>query len=321
MNMKSVMGGPGLAMVAYLGLATLGAAAGTARGQDQPAGGAEATLVDRSGAEVDALIRGFGGDKAVTRPGREAIMGFSSPTTIKEIIVKGGQMVKKGELLIRGDDTEQVAIYKFTKLQADTDLPVQKAQKTRELAEIEWKKYEEVTAGGAGSQQEYERAKLTFESASIDLDTAKMQQEQQKSALERAESLVERFRIRAPFDGQVDIVLYDEGHNVNEQDKIIKVVDINTLWMDVPVSTPQTVRLGTKPGDPAWILMQVPGGVRILNGKVIEVAPTADSASRTRRVRVEIDNPEGSGRVIAGEPAWVRLTEPTQEWSAKLSQR
>lgn len=314
MKPKSVLGGACLAMVVCLGTSAWAA------GQP-PAEPAATASPSRSDAEIESMIRAFGGDKSVTRPGREAIMGFSTPTTIKEIAVKGGQRVKKGDLLVRGDDAEQVAIYKFTKLQAETDLPVQKAQKTMELAELEWKKYGEITQGGAGSKQEYDRAKLTYDSAIIDLDTAKMQQEQQKSALERAESLVERFRLRAPFDGHVDIVLYDEGHNVNEQDKVIRIVDNNTLWMDVPVNTQQTVKLGTKLGDPAWVLMEVPGGVRILNGKVIEVAPTGDSASRTRRVRVEIQNPEGADRVIAGEPAWVRLAEPSAEWTSRLGSR
>ncbi|MCC6677128.1 MAG: efflux RND transporter periplasmic adaptor subunit [Phycisphaerales bacterium] len=303
MKLKSVMGG------ACLAVAVVSGSAGRVMGEPP------APSAARSEAELDSLVRGFGGDKSVTRPGREAIMGFSTPTTIKEIAVKGGQRVKKGDLLVRGDDGEQVAIWKYTKLQAETDLPVQKALKTKELAELEWTKHQEMQKSGAGSPQEYDRARLTYESAVIDLDTAKLQQEQQVSALERADSLVERFRLRAPFDGVVDIVLYDEGHNVNEQDKVVKVVDVGVLWMDVPVPTQQTVQLGSKVGDPAWVLTEVPGGVRILSGKVIEVAPTGDSASRTRRVRVEISNADGS--VIAGEPAWVRLSEPTAEWKAR----
>lgn len=312
MKLKSVMGGACLAVAIVSGMAVTSVTAGLAKGV-QP--GAEPTPTVRTEAELNALVRGFGGDKSVTRPGREAIMGFSTPTTIKEIAVKGGQPVKKGDLLVRGDDGEQVAIYKYTKLQAETDLPVQKAMKTKELAELEWSKHQEMQKSGAGSPQEFDRARLTYESSVIDLDTAKLQQEQQVSALERADSLVERFRLRAPFDGVVDIVLYDEGHNVNEQDKVVKVVDVGVLWMDVPVHTQQTVQLGTKVGDPAWVLTEVPGGVRILSGKVIEVAPTGDSASRTRRVRVEVANSDGS--VIAGEPAWVRLSEPTAEWKAK----
>src|SRR5262245_36786596 len=122
MKPKSVLGGACLAMVVCLGTS------GRAVGSEPPAESGAAVI--RSDAEIESAIRSFGGDKSVTRPGREAIMGFSTPTTIKEIAIKGGQAVKKGDLLVRGDDGEQVAIYKFTKLQAETDLPVQKAQKT-----------------------------------------------------------------------------------------------------------------------------------------------------------------------------------------------
>lgn len=315
MKLKSVAGGACLALALCVGTAGM---LGAGPGPGQPTESAGPVVIESSPREIENLIGAFGGDKSVSRPLREAIMGFSTPTTIKEVTVKGGQEVKKGDLLVRGDDGEQVAIYKFTKLQADTDLPVQKAQKTMELAELEYGKYKEMQKSGAGSPQEYDRAKLTYESSVIDLDTAKMQQEQQKSALERADSLVERFRLRAPFDGFVDVILYDEGHNVNEQDKVLKMVDDRQVYMDVPVNTQETVRLGTKVGDPAWVLMEVPGGLRISSGKVTEVAPTGDSASRTRRVRVEIANPAGPQRAIAGEPAWVRLTEPGENWKSKL---
>jgi multidrug efflux pump subunit AcrA (membrane-fusion protein) len=47
----------------------------------------------------------------------------------------------------------------------------------------------------------------------------------------------------------------------------------------------------------------------------VYVSPVADSVSQTRRVRVEIDNPEGWP---AGTQARVRFTEPTGEWKSRV---
>jgi hypothetical protein len=55
---------------------------------------------------------------------------------------------------------------------------------------------------------------------------------------------------------------------------------------------------------------------------VIEVAPTGDASSRTRQLRLEVSNPDkpdGSpGDVLAGEPAWVRLSAPTEAFSKQF---
>jgi hypothetical protein len=67
----------------------------------QPAGEAA------SSARTSARAYPEFGEKAVTRPSRDATMGFSNPTQVKEIAVKGGQKVKLGQLLIRGDDTPE----------------------------------------------------------------------------------------------------------------------------------------------------------------------------------------------------------------------
>ena len=76
--------------------------------------------------------------------------------------------------------------------------------------------------------------------------------------------------------------------------------------------------LAAKVNDPAWVLVEVAGKARVVVGKIVEVAPVADPASRTRRVRVEVPNASGASQIVAGEPAWVRFTEPTKGAMDKL---
>ena len=83
-----------------------------------------------------SIIQAFGGTKAVTRPSRDAVMGFSLPTQVMEVVARGGQEVTTGELLLRGDDAEDMALLTLQRVRAESDLAVQGAQKRMELAKL-----------------------------------------------------------------------------------------------------------------------------------------------------------------------------------------
>jgi RND family efflux transporter MFP subunit len=271
-------------------------------------------------ARVDVRVYSEFGEKAVTRPSRDATMGFSMPTQVREVMVKGGDKVKKGQLLARGDDEEDVAFLKLNKLQSDTDLPVQKARAALELSKLEFERIEEAFKGGAAAQQDLDRARLNSDGARIDWETAKVQQEQAAAQVQRAEARVSRLNIRAPFDGQIDSVQVDAGQALSESDKVLRIVNVDLIWIDVPTRLDRAGAIGIKQDDPAWVLMEVDGAPSIREGRVIEVSPVADPASRTRRVRVEIKNPEGPApRLVPGEPAWVRFEKPGDELLARLN--
>src|SRR5262245_34875479 len=167
-----------------------------------------------------SLIAEFGGKKSATKGHRDSVMGFSLPTQIGEVLVKGGQEVTKGTLLIRGDDAEDLAVLKLQKLKADSDWPVQRAKKQADLAEVEYRRLEGVRKVDASSQQEVERAKLTWDVALIDHETAKVNQSQEVMQVDRLQARVDKLHLVAPFDGIVDNVMVDAGQNVNENEKV-----------------------------------------------------------------------------------------------------
>lgn len=258
----------------------------------------------------DALVAKFAGHKSVTRPSQDAVMGFAAATVVKEILRHGGQAVKKGDLIVRGDDAEEAALYRLQEERIAQPYAVERAKAAADLAKVEYERLRDVEAKGGSGKQEVERARLNAEVARIDHLTAVSNQTQEVIQLDRIRARVDRFHLKAPFDGVIDVVNVDVGQSASERDAAVRVVSVDPLWMDVPapMTDPATHALST--GDPAWVLCDVAGEARLLTGKVIEVAPTADPASRTRRVRVEMQNPAGPARLIAGEPVWVRFTQP-----------
>jgi RND family efflux transporter MFP subunit len=292
------------------GLAVVMAAGAlTASSTGQPPGAAPAGL-------TADMIAEFGGDKHITRPSLDATMGFSLATRVTAVIVKVGQSVKAGDLMARGEDAEEAVFVKLQKLRAETDLPVQKAQKAAALAKVEYEALLDAQKKSAGSPLEVDRAKLTWEGAVIDLDTAKISQAQEVLQVERYQARVDKLQLKAPFDGQVDSISADVGQSVSETDKVIRVVNIDPLRIDVPAPTARTLEQGLKVGDPAWVLMDLPGEARVHVGKIVGLSAVADSASATRTVRVELPNP---AKTVAGLTAWVRFREPTGAWKDRIA--
>jgi RND family efflux transporter MFP subunit len=297
-------------LAAFLGIAALGLTLGMAQDSAKSKG---PTRLDPS------LIAEFGGKKAATKGHRDSVMGFSLATQITEVLVKGGQEVTKGTLLVKGDDAEDLSVLKLQKAKAESDWPVQRAKKQADLAEVEYKRLAGIREKQGSSEQEVERAKLTWDVAVIDHESAKVQQTQEVIQVERLQARVDKLHLVAPFDGIIDNVLVDVGQAVNENEKVIRIVDVDPLVTDVPAPTDDPVTQTLKVGDKAWVLLDVASAARLVEGKVIEVAPTTDLSSLTRRVRVEISNPKGPQRVLAGEPAYVRFTQPPASVMTKVA--
>ncbi len=260
------------------------------------------------------LAESFEGEKSFARPSRDSTMGFTFPVEIREVLVKGGDVVKKGDIMVAANAEEARYQRDLQKLLAETELDVRRAEAALKQAQVEFDAQKAIKEQIGGAPVEFQRAEAQLEIRTVERDIAKFQQTQLKVQLSIREAYYERFILRAPFDGIVDQVGVDPGEVKRDAEPVIRVVDIDPLWIDVAAPLALTITLDLKPGDKAWALMDLPGEPQVRAGKVIEVSPAADERSGTRRVRVELAN--------AGWPAgltcWVRFTEPTGDWSARI---
>ncbi|MEO1583969.1 MAG: HlyD family efflux transporter periplasmic adaptor subunit [Planctomycetota bacterium] len=248
------------------------------------------------------------GVKAVTRPSRDATMGFPFPTSVVDVIATDGMAVSEGQLLIRADDAEAVAAFAIGRIRAVSTLDVDLQVKTLELAEVELRATETAFEGGGGSTIELDRAKLTRDQSEIQLEAAKQRDVEADNQLIQLEARVGDHRLEAPFDGVVDVVFVDVGDSVRDTDPAVRVVSVDPLWIDVATPTAQTLSLG--PGDPAWVRVRIGDEPRVLPATIVGISPVADSVTGARRVRVEAPNPDG---LPAGLTAFVRFEPPTPE--------
>jgi membrane fusion protein (multidrug efflux system) len=266
----------------------------------------------RESSSTPEWARSFRGLPIFTEPARSAVIGFDVPTSVTEILVVGGQPVKAGDLLVRGDEAEELATFRTQEIQTRERLGVERARTALDQAEIEYRKTLEAFDNRGASQLDVDRRRAGRDLAAVDVRLEVMRAEQSEAQLERFAARVERFRLRAPFDGVVESVSVDLGQTMSEAQPVVKVVNTSTMRMDVPTPTDLTIEQGLGPGSPAWVLLDVPGeSRRVYPGRITEVSPVAFYATRQRRVRVEIENVDG---FPAGLGAWVRFTEPGPEW-------
>jgi RND family efflux transporter MFP subunit len=260
----------------------------------------------------DAICDKFGGTKADTKPCRDVTMAFTIATEVQEVVALGGQVVKKGDLLVRARDDEQVAVVEGQKLQAENLNRIHNAELQKELADLTYNRMKQASAGGGANPMELDQRRIEAASAAVAVAQENTTHDLEVKRLAQAEGLLSRYRLNAPWDGIVEEVRVEAGQGVRESDPVVRVVDIKQLWLEPFTPTQETIRLGLKQGAKAWVLVSLPDKPMYVEGRVLYVSPVADSVSQTRRVRVEIDNPEGWP---AGTPAMVRFTEPGPEWN------
>ena len=256
------------------------------------------------------------GIKAVTRPSQDAVMGFSFPTSVLELLVSDGDVVKEGSPLVRADDREAQSAVVLQTIRAKSQIDVQAEEKALALAEVELAATRTAFEGGGGSTIELDRAKLSAETAKLRLEASQQRFQEQQVQLEQLQISLEKHTVKAPFDGVVESVVVAVGDTVRDSDPVVRVVSVDPLWIDVATPTEQT--MGLKAGDPAWCLVRIGDDLRLLNATIDGISPVADSVTGARRVRVEASNPVG---LPAGLTVFVRFGEPGDAWAELSAKR
>ena len=180
-----------------------------------------------------------------------------------------GDRVKKGEEIIFLDDPEyvnniRIDLKKLQLEQAKTDYEKQKSL--------------------------YDKGGVTL----TQLKTAERNYINEEYTYENSLILLEKMRVRAPFDGViVDLPYYTPGTRVNQGSPLMRLMNYDELYLEVNLPEKQ---LG---------VVKVNGEVRVMNytltddtlkGKVTQISPAIESSTRTFKTTMEIDNPDGNFR-------------------------
>ncbi len=230
--------------------------------------------------------------EAITRPSQDVVLSFIRPGQVAEVLVKEGDTVKTGQVLMRLDDKAEQVQMEQLKAQAEDRTRLLAAEAQLAQRRVDLKKTEAARKEGAATELEVEHARLDVTIAELSLKLAEFEKTQAQMKYREAAVQIERMRITSPINGVVERLLVEPGESVEAAEKIAQVVQIDPLWVDVPVPLDEARSL-TKGASNALVEFDSDDPARrsTVAGKIIHIAAVADSASKTLTVRVECPNP------------------------------
>jgi RND family efflux transporter MFP subunit len=205
---------------------------------------------------------------------------------IVEVRVREGNQVQRGQVLAVIDDAQPRAA--LDRAMA-ADLAAQQEMAASEsdfaLAEATFKRYQMLYDRKSVSPQEFDEIKARYQGTQARREMARAGQAQVKAALQQARSALGYTRIVAPFDGLVTEKKADVGTLASPGMPIFTVEDLRRYRLEATVN--ETDLRYVRQGQQVPVSIDALGD-RELEGKVIEIVPAADPASRSFLVKVEL---------------------------------
>jgi RND family efflux transporter MFP subunit len=210
-------------------------------------------------------------------PTRRSTLTSRISSTIVELPVQIGDVVKAGDLLVRFD-TEALASA-VTARKAEIDA----LNAQVELAESVLERNTALGERGAASD-------ATRLEAQANLLNLRAQLRSKQAEVADSERSLAYAELRAEFDGVVAARPVEQGQTVPLNTELMTIVDLSRMEVDagVPTSRIPLVQLD----QPVELTVEGFAG-RTFGGKVMRISPTAVAGSRAVRVFVAIDNNEG----------------------------
>jgi len=263
----------------------------------------------------------------VTRAYREVTISPKIGGDIVKLPIQEGDFVRKGDLLVKLDDREYRLALKEARdellgAQVEYGLMLREErgeermqreegprQTELEEARIEWERAQERYQKGQIPESDYEKAKIAYEVAQIFSGERREELIASKSGLSKALIRVKRAElnlsyteIRAPFSGYIGDLKVFEGQRVSAGQECFKLVDLSRIRIEVGVLESEIGYL--KVGRKATARFTAYPGEEF-HGQVVTINPIVDTESKTCRVTVELENPQG--KLKEGMFAYVEL--------------
>jgi RND family efflux transporter MFP subunit len=210
---------------------------------------------------------------------------------ITHVNVQEGDQVRRGEVLITIDGAQQRSAYDSAHagLQASQET-IAAADADYALAESTMNRYQMLYDKKSVSPQEFDEVKTRLAAAKARRDAAYAARSQADAGVAAASTAVGFTKIRAPFDGLVVAKLADAGAMASPGVPLLTIENPSRFRLEALLDESQIgiVRLG----EIVPVVLDSLGNQTIA-GKVVQIVPVADPASRTFTVKLDLPaNPQ-----------------------------
>lgn len=235
-----------------------------------------ADLTEVTSGEVRQTLRLSGALRAVSQAAVKAKVAGE----VREVLVREGEPVKAGQVLIRIDPTE----YQARVEQARGSLMASRGQ--LDIATKSRDNNQALVSKGFISQTAFDNAASQYDIARANLESA-------KGAFDVAQKALNDTVIRAPISGLVAARSVQPGEKVSVDNRLLDVVDLRQMEMEAAVPTADLahVKVGQE------VTVSIEGLSNSLAGRVARINPATQAGSRSVLVYIQVDNPDGALRI------------------------
>jgi membrane fusion protein, multidrug efflux system len=226
----------------------------------------------------DKLALTFAG---VVEPRYRTSLGFQVLGRIDQRLVAVGDRVKRGQVLATIDPSGLQQALDSAKA------AVRAAAAQLDAAKATYARNQKLRAGNIVSASDEENARAALDTANAALTRA-------SSAEARAQEQLSYSRLTSEYDGVVTAIQAEVGQVVNAGTPVMTVARATALdaVIDVPTDALHALSTGAK----LVVQLQIDPSLQA-EGFVREIAPAADTATRTRRVRLDLSSPPAEFRI------------------------
>ena len=180
--------------------------------------------------------------------------------TLEQIFVYEGQYVQKGKLLAEINDSGLKEQLEQLTIQAN-------------FAKENFERTERLWNNNIGSEIQFLKSKTDFESS--------------QKMVEQMKDRLAKTKIYAPFDGEVDEIISNQGSNlIPGVSQILRLVNLDKIYAEASVSEKYIsfIEEGTE------AIVQVPLLGKEINSQIIQTGNFINPSNRTFRVEVPVEN-------------------------------
>ncbi len=235
----------------------------------------------------------FGPFAGTVEPRYQSQLGFQIGGRVVARDVTVGDVVKKGQRLAALDPI----VSRFDLTRAEAELADARAQS--ENAAATEARTRRLMEGGNVTQAQ-------LDAAVARRDTAQARLAQAGASLQKARDQIGYTELHADFDGVVTQRLAEVGQVVSPGQGIVTLARPETR--EAVVDIPETL-VGAMPQDGVFTVSLQSAPEITARGRVREIAPFADTGTRTRRIRMTLEDPGPAFRL--GATITVSLVRPT----------
>jgi RND family efflux transporter MFP subunit len=206
--------------------------------------------------------------------------------TIVEIRVREGDRVQRGQVLAVIDDSQpRAAMDRAIAADNAAEQQLAAAESDLSLTESTLQRYQTLYERKSVSPQEFDEIKNREASALSRRDLARAEQAQAKAAMAQARTSLDYARIRSPFEGVITEKKADPGALAAPGLPVFTVEDVRGYRLETTINENDLRYL--RKGQPVPVTIDALGDAN-LTGRVAQIVPAADPASRSFVVKIEL---------------------------------